>query len=450
MKLLVNISICILLVTQANAQNRTPIDGIAAQIGDNIILKSEIESQLIQLKNTDTPITPDMRCKIIEGIMYQNLLINQAMIDSVMITDQQVDAEMENRIRVIEQQIGGREKMEQFYGKTILQIKEEFREAIRKRMLAQEMERQITLDLTVTPREVKEFYNSLPEDSIPFINTQMTFQQIVFYPEITKADKKSSKEELLDILKQVKDGMSFSTLARLYSDDVGSANQGGKIEADRGMMVAPFEATVFSLKVGEVSDIFETEYGYHIVKLLERKGDHYTCAHILKIPKFTNEALEAAAMKLDSCYQQLNAHELTWEEAVLRYSNDEETKQNKGLITNPYTGAQDWDAASLNQIDQQIYILTKNLKPGEITQPNFYENMMSRKKGVRILRLAKQTEPHKANLKQDYPLIQNAAKTVKEQKTIENWVKDKINNAYVHISAEYQNCDFNYNWVPKP
>src|SRR5690606_29903768 len=347
-------------------------------------------------------ITPEFRRNILENIMYQQLLVNQAMLDSVVVTDQQVDAEMENRLRAIEEQIGGREKMEKFYGKSIIQIKSEFREIIRERMVAQEMERQITQDVTVTPREVKEFFESLPTDSIPYINAQMTFQQIVAFPEITKADKQRARDELQKILDQIKAGKSFASMARLNSDDTGSANKGGEITARRGMMVAPFEAAVFSLKEGEVSEIFESEYGYHIVKLIERKGDNYRCAHILKIPTYTTEALEAAAMKLDSCYKKLLANEITWDDAVLKYSNDENTRQNRGIITNPYTGDQKWDAAALSEIDNQIYILTDKLKPGQITEPNLYVDMMTRKEGVRILRVTNRTQPHKANLKEDY------------------------------------------------
>lgn len=447
MKLLVSISLIISLAHLSYAQpKRIPLDGIAAQIGDNIILNSDIEAQVLQAKQAEMEINSNFRCDIIEGIMYQNLLINQAMIDSLVVTDQQVDAEMENRLRVIEEQIGGREKMEQFYGKTILQIKAEFREVIRERMLAQEMERQITQDLSVTPREVKDFYESLPEDSIPFINTQMVFQQIVLYPEITKADKLRAREELEGILEQAKSGRSFAGLARLNSDDIGSASKGGEIVARRGMMVAPFEAAVFSLKEGEISEIFESEYGYHIVKLIERKGDNYKCAHVLKIPTYTTESLEAAALRMDTCYRELQSNEITWDNAVLKYSNDETTRLNKGIITNPYTGDQKWDAAQLSEIDNQIYVLTDKLKPGQITEPNLYVDMMTRKEGVRIVRLTNRTEPHKANLKEDYPLIQSATESTKKQKMVDEWVKNKIKFAYIKIGDEYKNCTFKHNW----
>jgi len=424
------------------------VDGIVAQIGDNIILLSDIEAQILQAKQAKMEITPDFQCTILENLMYQHLLVNQAQLDSITVTDPQVDAEMENRIRVIEEQIGGREKMEAFYGKTILQIKAEFRDVIRQRMLAQEMERKITEHISVTPQEVKVFFENIPPDSIPFINTQMIFQQIVLYPEITKADKEKARNELAQLLQEARSGKNFASLARSNSDDLGSASKGGVIEARRGMMVAPFEAAVFKLKEGEISEIFESEYGFHIVKLIERRGDNYKCAHILKIPSYTTQALEAAALRMDSCYRQLMASEITWNDAVLSYSNDETTRLNKGTITNPYTGDQKWDAAALNEIDNQIYLLTDKLSPGEITQPNLYVDMMTRKEGVRIIRLSERTEPHKANLKQDYPLIQMATEASKKQKIIDDWTAKKIKAAYVKIAEDYKNCPFTHPWIP--
>ena len=448
MKLLASISLIFTFTQISFGQlNRVSLDGVAAQIGDNIILLSDIEEQVVQAKQAGMEINPDFRCQIIEGIMYQQLLANQAVLDSLVVTDQQVDAEMENRIRVIEEQIGGRDKMEKFYGKTILQIKAEFRDIIRERMLAQEMERQITQDLTVTPREVKDFFESLPADSIPFINTQMTFQQIVFFPEVSKTDKLTARNELQGLLDQARGGKNFASLARLNSDDVGSATKGGEIAARRGMMVAPFEAAVFSLKEGEISEIFESEYGYHIVKLIERKGDNYKCAHILKIPTYTTEALEKAAIKMDECYKELKANNITWDDAVVKYSNDEATRLNKGIISNPYTGDQKWDAAALSEIDNQIFVLTDKLKAGQITEPNLYVDMMTRKEGVRIVRLTQRTLPHKANLKEDYPLIQNATESIKRQKMVDEWVDKKIKLAYIKISDDYKDCSYMHNWM---
>lgn len=425
------------------------VDKIAAQVGDNIILLSDIQAQKLQAIQAGMAVSKEMDCEILEELMFQELLINQAKLDSLVVSDQQVDAEMENRLRVIENQIGSREKLEAFYGKTVTQIKEEFRAVIKERLLAEEMERTITGSVTVTPKEVQDFYSKIPPDSIPLINSQLSFQQIVYYPTVTKEDKKLAFDKLVDIRAGIMAGKSFETQARIHSMDPGSAPDGGKIEASRGMMVPPFEAAVFNLKVGEVSDIFETNYGYHIVKLVSRKGDDYVCRHILIIPEFSGSALESAAMKMDSCYNLLRKNLITWDEAVLKFSNDEMTKQNKGIITNPITGEQTWDMEDLSQVDQQIFLLTDRMEKGDISQPNLYMNIYDQRQGIRIVRLMDRIEPHKANMKQDYSLIKRAAENDKKQRTINEWVKTKIGNAYIRIDESYYNCSFRNNWLKK-
>src|SRR5690606_14319753 len=271
MKLLITFSI--LLITFSTLKAQGTIDKIVAQVGDKIILKSDVEGQKLQALQAGMKITPEMDCQVIEELMYQFLLVNQAKLDSVEVSDAQVDAEMENRLRMIESQIGSRQKMEEFYGKTATQIKKEFRPIIKDQLLSQEMERQVTSEITVTPREVKEFFNSIHMDSIPLINSQLSFQQIVLYPDITNEDKERARNKLSEIRDAIiKEGKSFSTQARIHSMDPGSAKLGGEISGTRGMMVPQFEAAVFDLRVGDVSDIFETTYGFHILKLLERKG----------------------------------------------------------------------------------------------------------------------------------------------------------------------------------
>ncbi len=431
-----------------NIFGQTTIDKIVAQVGDNIILLSDIQIQKLQARQAGLTVTREFDCQILEELMYQNLLINQAKLDSIEITDQQVDAEMENRLRIIENQIGGRKKMEEFYGKSITQIKNEFRDDIRDQLLSQEMERQITSEVTVTPKEVEQFFNSLHPDSIPFINSKLSFQQIVYYPEITEEDKQRAFDKILEIRKAiVDDGKSFATQARIHSMDPGSKSQGGQMQASKGMMVAPFENTIMRLEVGEISEVFETEYGYHIAQLIERKGEDYTCRHILIIPEFSNNALENAALKIDTCYRKLKAAEITWDDAVLKYSNDEGTKQNRGIITNPITGENTWDMEDLSQVDQQIYLITDAMEKGDISEPNLYTNIYDRRQGVRIVRLLDRTAPHKANLKDDYTLIKNAAENDKKQKLVESWVANKIQNAYIRIDEEYRSCTFNSTWL---
>lgn len=444
------LSLLLLFCSTFNASAQPEVvDKIAAQVGDNIILLSDLQSQKIQMIQGGVEITKETDCVILEELMYQELLINQAKLDSIEISDQQVDAEMENRLRIIEEKFGSREKMEEFYGKTSSQIKEEFREIIKDRLLADEMERQITSAISVTPKEVQDFYATIPADSIPLINSQLSFQQIVVFPEITKEDKRLAYEKLTDIRKAVLSGKSFDTQARIHSMDPGSAPQGGKIEASRGMMVPQFESAVFSLEPGEISDIFESEYGYHIVKLNSRKGDDYICQHILIIAEFSGKELELASLKMDSCYQLLKRNEITWEQAVVRFSNDERTKQNQGIITNPITGEQTWDMEDLSQVDQQIFLITDAMEKGDLSQPNLYYDIFDRKQGIRIVRLMERTAPHRANLTDDYALIKRATENDKKQRTVNNWVKQKIGNAYIRIDESFVNCVFRNNWLNK-
>lgn len=437
----------LLFTSTCFAQNNKLVNKVLAQVGDNIILLSDIEIQKLQAKQSEMEVDFDFSCSVLEQLMVQELLVNQAKLDSIPVSDEQVDAEMENRLRIIEKDMGGRDKLEEYYGKTTTQIKEEFRSVIKDRILAQEMERSITNGISVTPKEVSSFFEALPKDSVPFINMKLSFQQIVIYPDINAEDNKRAFNELNEVLDLILvGGKSFETMARIHSDDPGSASLGGKIEASRGMMVPQFESTVFKLKVGEVSDIIETQYGYHIIKLISRKGDDYTCLHILNMPEFSNDAINNASVKMDECYKRLNENEITWNEAISIYSNDDRTKQNSGIITNPITGDQLWDMEDLNQVDQQIYLLTDAMEKGDITSPNLYVDIYERKQGIRIVRLMERFTPHIANINDDYSLIKAAAENDKKEKIMGTWIDSKISNAFIRVDESYSKCDFSHKW----
>jgi peptidyl-prolyl cis-trans isomerase SurA len=433
--------------------NAQLIDKIVAQVGDEIILLSNIQAaklQQVQERNLEVKdINTLSDCKIIEDLMYQNLLLNQARLDSLPVSDEQVDSEMENRLRyIISSMPGGRDQFEKFYGKSITQIKEDFRVIIRNQILARDMQQKLTSSVSVTPKEVEAYFNNLPKDSIPYINMKLSFQQIAYFPAITQEDKNKVYNDLRDIRSKILAGdKSFEFFARTKSEDPGSAAQGGKIAASKGMMVPAFEAAVFSLKPGEISEVFESEYGYHVLKLNSRLGEDYTCQHILLTVKSSEESLNEAAAKIDSCYSLLLDNKITWDEAVLRFSNDENTKQNRGIITNPRTGEQTWDMQDLNEIDREIYVLTDALEESKFTQPNIYFDVMARKQGFRIVRLMKRFPPHIANLTDDYMLIKRAAENDKMQKTLEKWVESKVNNVYIRLDDSLKNCDFNYKWT---
>lgn len=428
------------------------VDKVVAKIGDKMILLSDIEAEKMQLVREKMEVNEKTDCLVLEELMFQFILLNQAELDSVVVPDQQVDAEMEQRIRYFEQQIGGREKLEEFYGKSVFQIKTEFRKIIKERMTAQEMERKITSDVSVTPREVRKFFEEIPRDSLPYINARVGIQQIVIYPQITDADKAAAKKKLEDIRKRIISGnANFSNEAVKTSDDPGSSAQGGLIEAYKGQMVKEFEATAFALKPGEVSEVFETQYGYHIMKLESRRGEAYTCRHILIIPEVSEAEFDKAIIRIEECHQRLKNEEITWDQAVNLYSNDKATKSNQGRLVNPYTGEPTWDLEDLSQIDRQMSYIVGSMSVNAISAPSVYDNMVENKQGVRIIRLTERTTPHRANLDDDYKMIQTAALNKKKQETLEKWVNEKIGNAYIRIAPEFQSCSFQYRWMrPTP
>ncbi|MBM3453033.1 MAG: hypothetical protein FJX84_07815 [Bacteroidetes bacterium] len=451
MKIPILLFSCFYLLSQKN--NAQTIDKIVAQIGDEIILLSNIQAlklQQIQDKTSDiTALSSFSDCALLEDLMYQNLLLNQAKIDSLPISDEQVDSEMENRIRyIINTMPGGKEQFEKFYGKTITQIKDDFKIVIRNQILARDMQQKLTSSVSVTPKEVAVYFNAIPKDSLPYINMKLSFQQIACFPLITQEDKNKIYADLRDIRSKIISGeKSFEYFARTKSEDPGSASKGGKITGSKGMMVPAFEAAVFSLKPNEISEVFESEFGYHLVKLNSRLGEDYTCQHILFTIKPSEESLNDAATKIDSCYTLLEEKKLSWEEAVLRFSDDDNTKQNNGIITNPRTGEQSWDMKDLNEIDRDIYVLTDALEENKYTQPGVYFDIISRKQGFRIVRLIKRFPPHVANLTDDYVLIKGASENDKMQKTIKKWVDSKINTVYIRLDDSFKDCSFDYKWT---
>ena len=427
------------------------IDRIVAQLGEEIILLSDIQNRRLDIIQEGGKMDATTDCSILEEMLFEKLLITQAQLDSIEIPDDYVNAEMENRIRYIAQQIGSIEELEKFYGKSVAQIKAEFFTLIKKRMMAERMRDMITESVLITPNEVKLFYNNLPKDSLPYINAKISVAQIVLYPQITEDDKAKRKKELELRRKQIADGeRTFDGVALLESDDPGSRIQGGDLGWNsRGSMVPEFEAELFKLEKNGISPVFETMYGFHIVQLLERKGDNYHCRHILFMPKVNDKALMKAATSIDSLYKAIKKGTITFEDAAIQYSQDEYSKQNGGKIVNPYTGDYFWDIQNINEIDPQMSTLINSMRIGDYSQPALYDNMMEQKKGVRIVKLMDRTKPHIANLKDDYQLIQMAALNEKKQAVIDQWVKTKIEGIFVRIfDANFiDQCNYRYPWI---
>jgi len=425
--------------------NKKEIDGVAAIVGRNIILISDIENQYLnyRLQGQITGSAESVKCRILEEMLFQNLLVAQAEVDSIEVDDSQVNGELDRRIAMFINQFGSQEKLEKFYNKKLPEIKAELFDLIKDQLLAQQVQQQIMQDVNVTPSEIKAYYKSIPKDSLPVIKTQYVIQQIVKNPPISIEEKLRVKEQLLDLRKRVLNGENFSTLAILYSEDPGSAKKGGELGFyGRGQLYPEFEAVAFKLKEGEVSDVVETEAGYHIIQMIERKGDYINVRHILLVPKVSPLDLMKAKKELDSIAQLIRSDSITFEEAVEKFSDDP-NKNNGGYLLNPYTGGTSFEA---EQLDPQVAFVVDKLKPGEISNP---VPMKTEKQqdAYRILYLKEKTSPHRANLKDDYPKIQEWALQKKQKEVIDQWVKEKSKNTYIRISDQYKSCQFNYDWL---
>lgn len=445
-------TIFVLLLSIKGIGQNTPIDKIIAQVGEEIIMLSDIQKAKLQMIQEGMEVSKNDNCKILEELMYQKLLLNQAKLDSIEVSDDQVNANMEQRIRYFESQIGGRDELEKFYGKSIAQIKGEFFKTIKENMLSEAMQEKITENLLVTPKDIKTFFETLPADSIPYINSKISVAQLVIYPEITEADKVKAYKEINRIREDVTKGrVSFQAAATRYSEDPGSKFKDGDLGwQSKGTMVPEFEAAAFSLDKRGVSPVFETQYGYHFLQLMDRKGDNYRVRHILISTKADDNALDAAAIKIEKIYEEINTKKITFEKAAEKFSNEENSKNNGGKIVNPYTNDYYWDINNINEIDPQLYRVIQGLNTNQMTRPALYENYREQKIGLRIVKLLGKTNPHAANLTDDYQLIQKACTETKKQDIIDNWINSKISGAYIRIDKDYNYCDFDYTWINTP
>jgi len=444
-KYILSLILLVTTVLAAKAQEPQVIDQVAAVVGRNIILQSDIENQYInyRLQGAIKGSGPEVRCSIVEDMLFQKLLVAQAEVDSILVDDSQVNAELDRRIGMFIQQFGSQEKLERYYNKTIAQIKSELFTVIKEQLLSQQVQQQIIAEATVTPSEVKAFFKSLPEDSIPQIKTEFVIQQLIKNPPINIDEKIRVKEELLELRKRVLKGENFSTLAILYSEDPGSAKNGGELGFyGRGQLYPEFEAIAFKLKEGEVSDIVETEAGYHIIQMIERKGDYINVRHILLIPKVSPMDLMKARTELDSIARLIRSDSISFDDAVMKFSEGK-NKNNGGYLLNEYTGGNSFEA---EQLDPQVSFVVEKLKVGEISNPVPMKTE-KQKDAYRILYLKEKTKPHRANLKDDYPKIQQWALQQKQKQVVDEWVNEKSKQTYIRISDDYKDCNFHYEWL---
>ena len=421
---------------------QTTVDGVVAIVGSDIILKSEVDEQydMMRRQNFGEELS---ECGVFEELLFQKLLIHHAAIDSVTVGEDEVESNMDRRIQQLIAQMGDQKKLEEFYEKSVVEIKEDMRTLIRDQLTAQRMQMTVVDGIEVTPSEVREFYENLPEDSIPLINEEVELSQIVKYPEISPEAEQEVIDKLQSLKDRIENGTSFSSMAILYSEDPGSNKNGGEYKGiQRGVFVKEFEAIAFNLKRGEISDPFKTEFGYHIVQLLEKRGEELDLRHILIKPKLTQENLKEAKNLLDSLAVAINSGEMTFEEAAKKYSEDEQTKFNGGQMSNFQSGNNRFEVSAL---DRGLFSVVNNMVEGTISDASYFQSQDQRE-AFRIVRLDKKFEPHKANLDIDFTRIKGFALRKKQERIIEEWKSEKLVETFVKINAGYFSCDSELNY----
>lgn len=437
--------ILVLTFSQSFAQSDKVIDKIIAIVGEKPILFSEFKQQILQLESNGVTVTKQVECDVFESILFEKLLLNQAQIDSVEIPENQVNAELDNRIRYFESQVGSIQKIEEIFGKPIIEIREDFYSKIEDRLKVEQTQNKITQNVSVSPKEIRTFYESIPQDSLPLVDVQVEVAHLVIQPEVSLEDKLKVKALLEQWREEIVKGeKSFATTAVFESDDPGSKSQGGEFDwVNRGEFVPEFDRMAFSMKEGEISPVFETDYGYHILELFERRGDKYRGRHILKSPKVNADQLYKSRSKCDSILLLITNNEMMFKQAVEKFSTDENTRYSSGLMFDQYTTSSKFD---LNQLDKQVFLAIEGMTPGETKGP-FVMQTVDGKQAYRLVKLVSRTEPHKANMKQDYPMISMMANETEKGKVVEKWVNSQLVNTYIKISDEYKDCEFQFNWL---
>lgn len=419
------------------------IDKIVALVGDEIVLASDVETQYLQYLSQGYTETEEVRCQIIEDLLYQKLLAHQAKLDSVDVSEDEVNKELERRLSTFTAQLGSQSALEEYFGKSILDIKNEFYDIIYNQLLSQRMQSSITSSVNITPEEVKNFYTRMSEDSdLPVMPTQIQISQIVKIPEINTEEKSRIRKKLISFRDRIKKGEDFKVLATLYSDDTESAKNGGELGfANRGDLVPEFESAAFALKGNEISEVIETKFGYHIIQLIERRGESVNVRHILMKPKVSSAALLDAKKQLEKVEFLMNDGSLSFEEASKNHSDDI-SKNNGGLLINPQTRS---SLFTIDQLPVNIRYSAERMNAGDISSISQFV-MEDGKKAYRIIKITKKIEEHEANLVDDFIQINDAALSAKKQDKISEWVSKKILSTYVKLAVELEDCEDLNKW----
>lgn len=435
------------IISAATYAQDNIIDQVVWVVGDEAILKSEVEEERLNALMEHRDLDGDPYCVIPEQLAIQKLFLNQAEIDSIEVTESEVIARLDAQLNFMIQQIGSEEKVEEYFNKTMTQIREKLRQNIHDGLTAQRMQQEIVGEIKVTPAEVRNFFNQLPYDSIPYIPTNVEVQIITREPKVPQKEVDAVKAQLREFADRINSGeTSFSTLALLYSEDPGSRMRGGELGfMGRGQLLPEFANVAFNLQdPNKVSKIVETEYGFHIIQLIEKRGDRINCRHILLRPHIPSEAIDSAMLTLDSIADNIRNAKYTFEQAALYLSDDKDTRLNNGLMPNPYDNTSKFE---MQQLPQEIARVVDALKVGEISAP-FTMVTDNGMEVCAIVKLKTKTEGHKATISEDYQRLKDLVTQQMGEEKLKEWIKEKLKTTYVRIDPAWRNCDFKYEgWI---
>jgi peptidyl-prolyl cis-trans isomerase SurA len=443
-KSLLLIAFAVAMTNGFSQQHKVVADKIVGIVGDKIILKSDITNAMIDMQRQGAQLPPDADCFVMEQQLTLKALVLQADKDSILVPDDELEALLDNQIRGFIGQYGSKEALEEIAGRTIYQIKEDFRLSFRERKLAEKMRDKIVESVKITPQEVKAYWDKIPADSLIFYESEVEIGEIIVYPKASRDLEKLAMDELNDWKQQIENGKArFEALASLYTDDPGSKNTGGQYTINRTekAMDPAFISNAFRLKEGQISPVFKTKFGYHIIQMVSRAGDDAIVRHILRIPKVTDTEIKEAVDRLDSVRAKLISGTVNFGEAVSKYSDDESSKFTGGMRQ-----GQNGSYLTIDQLDKDLVVLLKDMKVGEFSKPAPFVDDRG-KKGVRIAYLKTRTEPHRENMKDDYNRIAQRALEIKKQQVLEKWFVSKIPGYYLLIDSDYNNCATISNWL---
>ena len=427
------------------------IDEVVWVVGDEAILKSDVESERLNAQYEGRKFDGDPYCIIPEQLAVQKLFLHQAAIDSIEVSEQEVIGQVERRTNWLIEQVGGsKEKLEEYYNKTSTQIREMLRENIRDGLTVQKMQQHIVGEIKITPAEVRRYFKDLPQDSIPFVPTQVEVQIVTLEPKIPLEEVERVKKTLRDYTDGINSGkMSFATYARFYSEDPGTARRGGELGfMGKGELVPEYANVAFNLQdPNKVSKIVETEFGFHIIQLIEKRGDRINTRHILLKPKVEEKDLEAALVRLDSIADDIRNQKFTFDDAATYISQDKDTKNNHGLMANKNTGTARFEMQDLAQVSQEVAKMVENMYVGEISRAFTIINDKG-KEVCAIVKLKSRINGHKATISEDYQRLKAIVMEKRSEDKLEKWIKEKQKHTYVRINEKWQKCDFKYpGWI---